>query len=318
MHFPPIEPYDSGLLPVDGGNEIYWETSGNPDGIPVLYLHGGPGSGLGKGGYRSRCDPERHLIIGLDQRGCGRSRPLAIDALERLAENTTQALISDIETLRDHLGVQQWLVTGVSWGCTLAQAYAIAHPDRLTGLVLMAVTTTSRDEVDWITEGVGRIFPEAWDAFRLASGRRQGERLVEAYARRLAGADADDRAAAAEAWNAWEDIHISLAPGWQPRTGPVDLVRARNFATLVTHYWSRDGFLPGDQSIMNRIGRIADMPAVLIHGRRDVSGPAITPWLLHQQWPASELIIDESEGHGGEVMIEAMTEAIARLTTARS
>lgn len=318
MQFPPIEPYDSGLLRVDEHNEIYWETSGNPDGVPVLYLHGGPGSGLGKGGYRRRCDPQQHLIIGLDQRGCGRSRPLAIDALERIGENTTQAIIGDLEALRAHLGLERWLVTGVSWGCTLAQAYAIAHPDRVSGLVLMAVTTTSRDEVDWITEGVGRIFPEDWNEFDRASGRRDGERIVEAYARRLAGTDAADRLAAAEAWNAWEDIHISLAPGWQPSTGQVDPVRARNFATLVTHYWSHDGFLPGAEAILNRIGRIAGIPAVLIHGRRDVSGPAITPWLLHQQWPASELIIIDSDGHGGDVMIETMIDAIARLTGVRS
>ncbi|GAB3925497.1 hypothetical protein GCM10011575_05870 [Microlunatus endophyticus] len=198
-------------------------------------------------------------------------------------------------------------------GCSLAQAYAIAHPDRVSGLVLMAVTTTSRDEVDWITEGVGRIFPEAWNEFDLASGRENGERLVEAYARRLVSTDAEDRWAAAQAWNAWEDVHISLSPGWQPSSGPVDPVRARNFATLVTHYWSHDGFLVGHQSIMNRLDRIAELSAVLIHGRRDVSGPAITPWLLHQQWPASELIIID-EGHGGEIMIEATVDAIARLT----
>ena len=297
------------MLPVTGDNEIYWETSGNPHGKPLLYLHGGPGAGLGPGGYRRRADPERHLIIGIDQRGCGRSRPLVIDALERLSENTTAALIEDIEAVREHLGIQRWLVTGVSWGSTLTLAYAQAHPERVTEIVLVAVTTTSREEVDWITEGVGRFFPEAWERFEAASKRRPGERVVEAYARRLAGGDAADRARAADAWDAWESVHVSLDPLWQPGPLHADPAERAIFATLVTHYWANDAFLPGPERILDRVDRIAHIPAVLIHGRHDISGPVITPWRLHKEWPASRLHVIENEGHGGPESMDEMTQA---------
>ncbi len=214
--------------------------------------------------------------------------------------------------MREHLGIGRWLVTGVSWGCTLAQAYALQHPSRVMGLVLMAVTTTSRAEVDWITDKVGRVFPEAWDEFRRSSQHRPGERLVEAYARRLTGGDAEDRLFAARAWNAWEDAHISLMPTGQ--TSPLyDERRERNFATLVAHYWANDRFLPGERAILNRIDQIGHVPAVLIHARKDVGGPAVTAWELHRRWSASELIMVEDEGHGGPVMVDAMIDAIGRL-----
>jgi proline iminopeptidase len=178
--------FASGHLAVAGGAEIYWEMSGNPRGKPALYLHGGPGSGLGARPYRQWFDPERYCLVGLDQRGCGRSRPLAGAVPESLAGNTTEALIADIEALRAHLGIGRWLVAGVSWGTTLALAYALAHPERVGALVLVAVAVTNRQEIDWLTEDMGRIFPEAWERFEQASGRRAGERVVAAYARRLA------------------------------------------------------------------------------------------------------------------------------------
>lgn len=293
------EPFDAGLHDVGEGNTIYWERSGNPDGKPALYLHGGPGSSLRSGSYRRHFDPQRYCIIGIDQRGCGRSRPLAPDAPSELHRNTTQALIADIEAVRTHLGIPSWLVSGVSWGSTLALAYAQAHPGRVSALVLVAVTTTSREEVDWITGAVGRLFPEAWQRFERDSGRRPGERVVEAYARRLATGDRQDRLLASRAWNAWEATHISLDPGWEPASQSPDEDRALAFATLVTHYWAHDGFLRDGQEILRRIAQIAHIPTVLIHGRRDVGGPAITPWTLHQHWPASRLIIVEGEGHGG-------------------
>lgn len=174
MPYPDIDPYASGLLDVDDGARLHWETSGTPSGQPVLWLHGGPGSGLRGGGYRRRLDPDRWMIIGLDQRACGRSTPGILDEDFDLASLTTQRMIADLELLREHLGVERWLVSGGSWGSTLALAYAEAHPDRVTGLVLAAVTTTSRDEVEWITEHVGRIFPREWAEFAEASGRRPG------------------------------------------------------------------------------------------------------------------------------------------------
>lgn len=304
------EPFDHGLLQRPDGASLYWETSGTPNGRPAVYLHGGPGGGLGRGGYRRRFDPARYLIVGFDQRGCGRSIPWAIDDLDAIDANNTDALIADMEALREHLGIDRWLVHGVSWGSTLALAYALAHPERVTELVLTAVTTGSREEIDWITEGVGRIFPEAWDRF--SSAARGDERVVEAYARLLRDARPDVRDRAATAWDEWESTHVSLDPNWVP--GPLfDDARERaNFATLVTHYWSHDCFLAGDARILDRAAELAGIPGVLVHGRHDVSGPAVTPWLLHRMWPGSELLIVEEEGHGGDREMELTAAAIDR------
>ncbi len=303
---------DSGWVSRPNAN-IYWEASGNPDGVPVLFLHGGPGGSLGKGGYRKRHDPLTFRTIGIDQRGCGQSTPTVQDDLEHLADNTTQTLIDDIEAIREHLRIEAWIVTGVSWGATLALAYALEHPGRALGIALMAVTTTNRDEVDWITEGVGRIFPEAWSGFAAASGAATGERVVEAYARRLAGVDREDARVAAAAWEEWESWHISFSSYWQP--GPMfsDERQRMTFALPVTHYWSNDGFLTGDKEIVPRVHELKGIPGHLIHGRRDVSGPAITPWQVHRQWSTSKLTVIDDEGHGGPRCVEALTAAVEEI-----
>lgn len=272
--------------------------SGNPNGKPALYLHGGPGTALRAGDYRNHFDPQQYCVVGIDQRGCGRSRPLAINVLDELNRNTMASLIEDIEAVRNHLSIEQWLASGVSWGTTLALAYAQAHSDKVSALVLVAVTTTSRGEIDRITEGVGRLFPEAWHRFEQASGRRDGERIVDAYARRLATGNIEDRLRAAKAWNDWELTHISLDPNSPPQKECSNDEWDLLCATLVTHYWSNDGFLQDGKEISSHIPTIAHIPAVLIHGRRDISSPAITAWRLHQLWPASFLCIIESEGIG--------------------
>ncbi|RWZ61371.1 prolyl aminopeptidase [Labedella populi] len=307
MH-PPIEPFAHGSLVRPDGAAIHWETSGNPTGKPALYLHGGPGSGLGLGDYRRRFDPDRHLIVGIDQRGCGRSTPWAIDDLERLETNTTHELIADIEAVREMLGVERWLVHGASWGSTLALAYALECPDAVSELVLTAVTSGSRAEIDWISDGVGVLFPEAHE--RLMSGVNAGERGIESLARRLRDPNPAVRSSAALAWEEWETTHVSLDPGFTP--GPLfDDDRAReNFATLVTHYWAHDCFLPTGQSVLERVDELADVPAVLIHGRHDVSSPVGTAWRLHRAWPASRLHIVETEGHGGPEEMELTMTAI--------
>ncbi|WP_417564322.1 alpha/beta fold hydrolase [Microbacterium sp.] len=328
--YPPIEPHAHGWVHRPDGAEIFWEESGAPGGRPALYLHGGPGGGLGRGGYRRRFDPAVYRTIGIDQRGCGRSRPLATDDLAHLDGNTTAALIADIEAVREHLGVERWLVHGVSWGSTLALAYALAHPDHVAEVIVAAVTTTSREEVEWITETVGAVFPEAWERF--AAVRRTGERVVDAYARLLRDPDPQVRARAADEWDAWEATHVSLDPlhstftPGQRQPGPVqpaplqpaplqpaplheDATARAVFATLVTHYWAHDGFLTGADRILNRVGELAGIPGVLIHGRHDVSGPAITAWRLHRAWPGSRLHIVETEGHGGPEMMELVAQA---------
>jgi proline iminopeptidase len=296
---------------------VYWEEAGSPDGVPALYLHGGPGATLGSGGYRGKFDASRVRIVGLDQRGCGRSHPLVTSPGYDLVGNTTSALIADIEAVRVHLGIERWLLNGVSWGSTLALAYAQAHPDRVLGVVLFAVTTTDRFQVDWITESVGAIFPEAWD--RLAThaeqagiGYRRGEgRLIEAYARLMTHPDPAVRDRAGWAWAEWEDHHISIGTDGVTRGADWENDEFRNgFATLVTHYWSHDAFL--EPPLLERMSDLAGIPATLIHGRRDVSGPALIPWRLHRSWPGSELIINEREGHGGPGMVEAWREANRR------
>lgn len=295
---------------------IHFEATGNTSGVPVLYLHGGPGGSLGRGGYRQRHDPDRFWIIGIDQRGCGKSTPSVQDDLAHLADNTTETLIADIEAVREHLGITAWIVTGVSWGSTLALAYALDHPQRVLGLALMAVTTTSRDEVDWITQGVGRIFPEAWHQFAASSGARPGERPVDAYARRLAGADREDAGLAAAAWDRWESWHVSLDNPESTGVYIADQRTRMTFALLVTHYWSNDGFLAGGREILPRIHELEGIPGHLIHGRRDVSGPAMTPWLLHQGWPGSKLTVVADEGHGGPKSVELLVAAVEEIATA--
>lgn len=307
------DPFASGLLEVDTGVQIYWEQCGNPVGEPVLYLHGGPGSGLG-GGWRQIYVSDRACVIALDQRGCGRSRPLVSDSPTTLATNTTQTLIGDVEALREHLGIERWLVSGISWGTTLALAYALAHPQRVTGLALAAVATTSRREVEWLTEDMGRVFPEEWERLAEASGRLPGERIVDAYARCLATGDAADRAAAALAWDRWEDTHMSLAPGRFGRTLlHEDPVERLVFATLVTHYWSHDAFLPGGQAILERVEELAGIPLSMIHGRHDISGPVITPWRIHRVLPDSTLVIIEDAGHGGAGIYESLRRAVSTM-----
>jgi proline iminopeptidase len=312
--FPPIEPFATGYLTVSDGNEIYWETSGNPDGKPALHLHGGPGSGTGPG-YRRRFDPEKFLIVGFEQRGCGRSRPLVIDPdAPDLATNTTQVLIADIEALREHLGVEKWLVTGLSWGSTLALAYAQAHPDRVSEIVLLAVTTTSPAEVEWITESVGNIFPREWEQFEAASHRKPGQRVIDAYYDLITDPDPAVREDAARAWCTWEDTHVSLVPGYVPDSRYDDPEFRLVFATLVIHYWKHSGFA-AEGGLLAYMDRIAHIPGVLIHGKLDFSGPLVTAWNLHKVWPNSELIVID-EGHGGDEMIEEMLRAIARFAPA--
>lgn len=311
--FPPIEPYASGMLDVGGGHTIYWEACGNPAGEAALYLHGGPGGGCGTGARRF-FDPGRYRIVLLDQRGSGRSRPLASELTTNLAENTTGHLIADIEELRRHLGVDTWTILGVSWGTTLALAYARAHRDRVRAMVLALVTTTSRREVAWMTQGVAPIFPREWERFSSAVPSHLAHLpLVDAYAELLADPDAAVREHAAREWCAWEDAHVSLAPDFAPNPQFQDAEFRFRFARLVTHYWRHAAFLD-DEILIRDSGYLIDLPGVLIHGRFDVSGPLETAWRLHRAWPSSQLVILDDVGHGaGESFPGAVTAALSGL-----
>jgi proline iminopeptidase len=307
-----VEPFDSGLLTVRDGAQIYWETSGNPDGVPLVWLHGGPGSGLMSGGYRRAPDAAQWLIVGLDQRACGRSRPLITEPGFDLSTLTTQAMIADLEELREHLGIDRWLVAGGSWGTTLALAYGQAHPERVIGFVLVLVTSGSHAEIRWISESIGRVFPREWEAFDAASGRLPGQRLLDAYVQRLTDPDPQVRSAAALAWCTWEDTHISLAPNFQPWLARQDPPFREQLALHVAHSWSHDAFL-GERGVLDGLGKIAHLPAVLIHGRLDVSGPLITAWEIHKRWPGSQLVVIDHEGHGGKDLSAAVGQGYADL-----
>jgi proline iminopeptidase len=296
--FPAIEPYDHGMLDVGDGHRIYWECCGNPNGQPALYLHGGPGSGSSPG-QRRFFDPTGYRIVLFDQRGAGRSRPLAEAPEADLATNTTAHLIADIEGLRRHLGVERWTVLGLSWGTTLGLAYAQAHPRQVTALVLAAVTTTSRREVTWITHEVGCMFPREWDQFAAAvPDQLRHLPLVDAYATLLSDADPTVREQAARAWCAWEDVHVSLAPGHRPDPRYEDPAFRLRFARLVTHYWRHAAFL-ADEQLLRDAPTLNGIPGVLIHGRYDVSSPLETAWRLSQRWTTSRLHVIDDAGHGG-------------------
>jgi proline iminopeptidase len=310
--FPLIEPYESGRLSAGEGNEIYWESCGNPDGRPAIFIHGGPGSGCTPNARRF-FDPNIYRAILFDQRGSGRSRPLASAPEADLTSNTTSHLIADIEQLRKFLHIDRWTVVGMSWGTTLGLAYAQSHPQRVTALVLALVTTTSRREVDWITVDMGRIFPEEWERFAAAVPEELRHlSLVDAYAALLFDPDPGIRDSAAREWCAWEDTHVSLAPGHGPNPRYDDPEFRLRFARLVTHYWRHAAFLDDDQLL--RDAHLLDgIPGILIHGRYDVSSPLETAWRLSQAWTTSELQIVDDAGHGGGGLVSAVTDALTRL-----
>jgi proline iminopeptidase len=297
--YPPIEPYDHGMLDVGDGNRVYWEACGSPAGKPALVVHGGPGSSCSPG-MRRQFDPDRYRTVLFDQRGCGRSTPHASDPATDMRVNTTEHLLADMERLREHLGIERWLLWGGSWGSTLALAYAERHPERVSEIVLVSVTTSRRSELDWLYRGVGRFFPEAWERFRAAVPEAESDAgLVAAYARRMEDPDPAVRWRAANDWVTWEDAVISLEsngrPGAYSDRPPDDLLA---FVRICTHYfvhraWLEEGVLIRDA------GRLAGIPGALIHGRLDLGGPMITAWELARAWPGAELHAIGDSGHTG-------------------
>ncbi|MGW0804116.1 prolyl aminopeptidase [Nonomuraea sp. NPDC002799] len=296
---PPIEPYEHGMLDVGDGNLVYWETCGNPDGKPALVVHGGPGSGCSTG-QRRAFDPERYRVVLFDQRNCGRSRPHAADPATDLSANTTHHLVADMELLREHLGIDRWLLYGGSWGSTLMLAYAEAHPERVSEMVVTGVTMTRRSEIDWLYRGVGRFFPEEWQRFRqgVPEADRDGD-LLAAYARLVVDPDPQVREQATHDWLAWEDAVISLEVNGKPNAysdRPHDARLA--LVRMCAHYFSNAAWLE-EGVLLREAGRLAGIPGVLIHGRFDLGGPLHTAWQLAQAWPDAKLVVVDDSGHTG-------------------
>ncbi|MET9671495.1 prolyl aminopeptidase [Streptomyces sp. NPDC006482] len=289
-------PYDQGLLDVGDGNLVHWEVSGNPAGKPALVVHGGPGSGSSPGNRRL-FDPEAYRLVLFDQRGCGRSTPHASDPAADLSVNTTAHLVTDMERLREHLGIDRWLLFGGSWGATLVLAYAEAYPERVSEIVLAAVTTTRRSETAWLYEGVGRFFPEAHERF--LAGVDGAADPVGAYAARMNDPDPAVREKAAADWCAWEDAVLSTEGKGTPYTDRVDDTRLA-FVRICAHYFAHGAWLE-EGALIRDAHRLAGIPGVLVHGRLDMAGPLTTAWELSRAWPDAELHVVESGGHlGGE------------------
>ncbi len=287
--YAPIEPYASGHLDVGDGHRLYWETSGNPDGKPALFLHGGPGGGCHPD-HRRLFDPSVYRIVLFDQRGCGRSLPHA-----QLQANSTPHLVADIERLRDMLGVDNWLVLGGSWGAALALAYAQAHVNRVRGLILRGVFTARQCEVDWLyKQGASALFPESWEKFLTHIPAVERDDLVTAYHRRLTGADLSARAEAARAWCAWESDLLTLRPRWR-RTGPASQGEIA-LARIEAHYFVHGSFM-GEGELLANASLIAHLPCVIVQGRYDVVTPARTAFALKQAWPNADLRIVPDAGH---------------------
>lgn len=295
------EALTEGHLDVGDRHQVYWQTSGNPAGTPALLLHGGPGSGSTPR-HRRMFDPDLYLIVQFDQRGCGRSTPSVSVPNADLSANTTKHLIADIELLRNHLDIEQWVVWGGSWGTTLGLAYAETHPGSVAALLLSSVVTSSHAEVDWITRTMGRLFPERWrDFIDFLPGEERTGNLAAAYHRQLMNPDPAVHNAAALAWCDWEDVHVSLVGGYEPYLRNQDPQFRLCFARLVTHYWANAGFLENGELLENG-HKLAAVPTFLTHGRQDVSSPASIAVEVAERIPGAELFIAETEGHGGPTM----------------
>jgi proline iminopeptidase len=308
---PPIEPYDHGMLDTGDGNLVYWEVCGNPSGKVALVVHGGPGSGCSPR-VRTAFDPTQFRIVLFDQRGCGRSRPHASAPTTDLSRNTTAHLLQDMEQLREHLGIDRWLLYGGSWGSTLILAYAERHPHRVSEIVISGVTTTRRSEIDWLYKGVGRFFPEEWEQFRASVPEvdRDGD-LVAVYARLLEHPDPDVRVRAATAWCMWEDAVISLEPNGTPKAYSGRAPDARlAFVRICSHYFANGAWLE-DGVLLRDAGRLAGIPGVLLHGRLDLSAPIGTAWELARAWPDARLIVIDDSGHmGSGTMRDQISDAL--------
>ncbi|MFC4762270.1 prolyl aminopeptidase [Dyella koreensis] len=290
--YPEIEPFDSGMLKVSDLHTLYYEQSGNPHGKPVVFLHGGPGGGTNPK-YRRFFDPKVYRIVLFDQRGCGRSTPHA-----ELTDNTTWHLVSDIERLREHLGIDRWQVFGGSWGSTLALAYAQTHPDKVTELVLRGIFMLRRWELEWFYQkGCDALYPDAWETYLSVIPEVERGDLMSAYYRRLTSSDARVRVEAARAWSVWEGATSYLYPDPDHIASSGEDEFALAFARIECHYFVHGGFFEHDDQLLRNVERIRKIPAVIVQGRYDVVCPMRSAWDLHRAWPEADLRIVPDAGH---------------------
>jgi proline iminopeptidase len=311
--WPEAQVYERGLLDVGDGNRICWEARGNPRGLPVLVVHGGPGSGRSRGAHRL-FDPAVFQIVSSDQRGCGDSEPSAADPTTDMAHNTTEHLLADMEALRERLGIGRWLLYGGSWASTLILAYAERHPDRVIGIVLVGVVMTRPAEIDWLYHGLRLLLPIEWERFRTGvSNEDRDGNLVEAYRRLMENPDSAVREKAARDWCAWEDAviaHETLGSPGQYSAKP-DAAKLA-FVRICSHYFAHGAWLH-DGQLLRDAERLKGIPGFLIHGRLDLSAPLLTAWELARAWPDAELVIIEDSGHtGSPAMRTAIVDAIAK------
>ena len=292
--YPDIEPYRTGRLQVGGAHEIYFEESGNPNGKPVVFLHGGPGGGT-EPKHRRYFDPKAYRIVLFDQRGCGRSTPFA-----SLEDNTTWDLVADIEKLRTHLEIERWQVFGGSWGSTLALAYAETHPERVTELVLRGIFLLRREEIRWFyQDGASWVFPDAWHDYNAHIPEAERGDLLRAYYARLTSPDPEVQRAAAKVWSVWEGRTSCLIPNPEliARTAGDDFSLA--FARIESHYFVNDGWLTSGRQLLApaNVDKLRKIPGVIVQGRYDVVCPAKSAWDLHVAWPEADFRIVPDAGH---------------------
>ena len=288
--YPEIEPYATGTLALDEPHVMYWEESGRRGGAPVLFLHGGPGAGAVPGNRRF-FDPAHYRIVVFDQRGAGRSRPLG-----SLENNTTGHLVADIEALRAHLGIERWIVFGGSWGSTLALAYAEAHPDRCRALVLRGIFLCRPRELDWFLYGIGRFFPEAWEAFAGHLPAAERGDLLAAYHARLTDPDPRVHLPAARAWSRYEGACSTLLPSAETVAEFERDTMALGLARIEAHYFVNRIFLP-ENALLERIGRVRGIPGFIVQGRYDMVCPMAAAHDLADAWPEAEMTVAEDAGH---------------------
>ena len=290
--FPEIEPYRTKRLKVSDLHTIYVEEAGNPEGVPVVFLHGGPGGGLSPT-YRRFFDPRHYRVVLFDQRGAGKSTPHA-----ELDQNTTWDLVRDIETIREDLGIRRWIVFGGSWGSTLGLAYAVTHPERVLGLILRGIFLCRKLEIDWFyQEGASHVYPDAWEKYLAPIPQAERGDLVGAYHRRLTGADEAEKLRCAIAWSKWEASTMYLIPNEATIREHEEPKGALSLARIENHYFKHGTFFETDNYLLEKVDKIRHIPGVIIHGRYDLVCQVRNAWDLHRAWPEAELAVVPNAGH---------------------